>query len=398
VEDTAFYRYNRLVSLNEVGGAPDRFGVSVEEFHRECRTRLERWPAALSATSTHDTKRSEDARARIHVLSELSREWRAAVSRWHRWNRRHLVEVDGRPAPDRNDEYLLYQTLVGAWPLGAPGAAEGAGIVERIQAYMLKATREAKVHTSWVSPNEAYEAAVRTFVEAILEPGRRNRFLADFAAFQRPIARLGMLGSLAQTLLKITAPGVPDFYRGTEVWDLSLVDPDNRRPVDFAPRRTALGGLRARAAAGDLPVLCGELLAGWEDGRVKLYVIHRALTYRRAAPDLFERGEYVPLLATGSAAEHVCAFARRLGSRVVLAVVTRLVARLTGSGSRLPLGRETWGDTALLLPSDLPTGSLADAFTGQIVRPVATPSGPALSVAGLLSAFPLALLDTGVAP
>ena len=244
VEDTASYRYHRLVSLNEVGGAPDRFGISVEDFHQQCLARQEKWPASMSASSTHDTKRSEDVRAHIHVLSEIPRVWRQAVTRWHRWNRRHLAEVEGRPAPDRNDEYLLYQTLVGAWPLLPPGPDEAAAFIARIQQYMLKAAKEAKLNTSWINPHEAYDEALTRFVAGILAPGRGNRFLADFVAFHPGIARLGMVNSLALTLLKIVAPGVPDFYQGTEIWDFSLVDPDNRRPVDLrrpggAPDRPA---------------------------------------------------------------------------------------------------------------------------------------------------------------
>ncbi|MGE5848998.1 MAG: malto-oligosyltrehalose synthase, partial [Candidatus Methylomirabilota bacterium] len=290
IEDTAFYRYNRLVSLNEVGGEPERFGVPVEEFHKQCQVRQEKWPASLSATSTHDTKRSEDVRARISVLSEVPREWRAAVGRWHRWNRRHAAEVDGRPAPDRNEEYLLYQTLIGAWPLGPLQGEAFAVFTARMQQYLLKAAKEAKVHTSWINPNEAYDEALQAFVARILEPGQANRFLADFVPFQEFIARLGMVNSLAQTLIKITAPGVPDFYQGTEVWDFSLVDPDNRRPVDFVLRAALLAGLRERIAAGDLLSLARDLLDHWPDGRIKLYTIHRTLTCRRQAPDLFQAG------------------------------------------------------------------------------------------------------------
>ncbi|HSB72068.1 MAG TPA: malto-oligosyltrehalose synthase, partial [Candidatus Methylomirabilis sp.] len=314
LEDTASYRYNRLVSLNEVGGEPERFGISVEEFHKQCLTRREKWPDGLSATSTHDTKRSEDVRARIHVLSEIPREWRAAVGRWHRWNRRHLAEVDGGAAPDRNDEYLLYQTLVGAWPLAPMGPEEATAFTARIQHYILKAAKEAKLNTSWINPSEAYDEGLRTFVARILDPSPANRFLADFAAFHPFVARLGMVNSLAETLIKITAPGVPDFYQGSEVWDFSLVDPDNRRPVDFAARASLLEDLRRRIATGDLVHLARELVEQWTDGRVKLYTLHRALTYRRTAADLFQRGDYVPLPTGGQAAEHLCAFARRLAT------------------------------------------------------------------------------------
>jgi (1->4)-alpha-D-glucan 1-alpha-D-glucosylmutase len=386
VEDTAFYRYHRLLSLNEVGGDPDRFGVSVEEFHAQCRARQEQWPNGLSATATHDTKRGEDVRARIHVLSEMPREWRAAVNRWHRWNTRHLGRADDRRAPDRNDEYFLYQTLVGAWPGGALTPDGMATFASRLQAYALKAIREAKVHTSWVNPNVGYEEATQGFLAAILSPGPRNRFLADLAQFQRPMAALGMVNSLAQTLIKITAPGVPDFYRGTELWDLSLVDPDNRRPIDFGLRQTLLAGLRERIAAGDLPALTRTLVAHWEDGRIKLYTIHRALACRRARTELFRRGDYVPLATGGRHAPHVCAYARQRDGEAAVVIVPRLTARLTGNGARLPLGRETWDDTSVAVPPELADARLTNVYTGAIV-----PAG-ALMVAEVFGSFPVALL------
>jgi (1->4)-alpha-D-glucan 1-alpha-D-glucosylmutase len=392
VEDTAFYRYHRLVSLNEVGGDPDRFGATVEEFHKQCAARQRDWPGGLSATSTHDAKRGEDVRARIHVLSELPREWRAAVARWHRWNRRQATRIDGTTAPDRNDEYLLYQTLVGAWPL-EPLEGEAVGTFrERIEQYMLKAVREAKVHTSWINVNEPYEAALRTFVGRLLDPAQGRRFLADLAAFQAPVARLGMLNGLAQVVLKVTAPGVPDFYQGTELWDLNLVDPDNRRPVDFARRRALLAELDAAAAAGSPADLAGPLLAAWRDGRVKLYTVRRALACRRGAGELFRAGEYVPLAVAGQAAAHVCAFARRLGDQAALIVVPRLTARLTRGGDLLPLGAPVWGDTAVLLPGDLGSRGFSDAFTGAMLEPSAREGGWQLPVAEVLASFPVALL------
>jgi (1->4)-alpha-D-glucan 1-alpha-D-glucosylmutase len=398
VEDTAFYRYNRLVSLNEVGGEPDRFGISVEEFHTQCLARQEKWPAGLSATSTHDTKRSEDVRARIHVLSEIPREWRAAVRRWHRWNRRHASQVDGRPAPDRNDEYLLYQTLVGAWPLGPMGAQEAAAFTVRIQEHMLKAAREAKVNTSWINPNESYDEALRAFVARTLDPGPGNRFLADFLAFHRPLARLGMINSLGQTLLKITAPGVPDVYQGTEVWDFSLVDPDNRRPVDFAARAALLEGLGKRIAADELAALARELVERWGDGRIKLYTIHRALMCRRMYPGLFQTGEFVPLRTGGTWAEHICAFARRQATETLLTVVPRLTARLTNNGARLPLGQEIWGDTWIGLPATLPVSPYVNLLTGAEVAAALSESGSSLAVGELLAEFPVALLEARALP
>ena len=276
VEDTAFYRDTRLVSLNEVGGDPRRFGEPPAAFHAKNAERLRRWPESLLATSTHDTKRGEDVRARINVLSEVPGEWQEAVRRWHLLTRRLRRPVDGRAAPDRNDEYLLYQTLVGAWPLDEGERASGA-FVARMAAYMEKATREAKVRTGWIDPDAEYDDAVREFVSAVLAPDSPTA--AEIGRFALRVARHGMVNSLGQTVLKIAAPGVPDFYQGAERWDLSLVDPDNRRPVDWVGLQQMLGALRARAAApaADLGALCDELLEAWTDARIKLYVIHRAL-------------------------------------------------------------------------------------------------------------------------
>ncbi len=393
IEDTAFYRFNRLVSLNEVGGEPDHFGLPVEEFHKQCQARQEKWSASLSATSTHDTKRSEDVRARISVLSEMPREWRAAVGRWHRWNRRHATEVDGRPAPDRNDEYLLYQTLIGAWPLAPMEGDALAAFTSRMQQYLLKAAKEAKVNTSWINPNEGYDEALRSFAARILEPGSANRFLADFTAFQGFIARLGMVNSLAQTLIKITAPGVPDFYQGTEVWDFNLVDPDNRRPVDFALRAALLAGLQERISAGEVANLARELVDHWPDNRIKLYTIHRALTCRRRIADVFQAGAYVPLRAEGACKDHLCAFARQAEGRTVLTVVPRLTAGLTDNGARLPLGRDLWGDTWLALPEALPQGPYTNLFTGVEIGGDEHESVPHLVAGEILADFPVSLLE-----
>ncbi|MBW3630511.1 MAG: malto-oligosyltrehalose synthase, partial [Gemmatimonadetes bacterium] len=299
LEDTTFYVYNRLVSLNEVGGEPSRFGVSPAEFHVWMMERQTSWPLAMSTTSTHDTKRSEDVRARINVLSEIPDEWGERVKRWFDLNRDHKKTTDGEAMPDANDEYLLYQSLVGAWPLGEKEASDREGFVGRVQQYMEKATREGKVHTSWISPAEDYDAALREFVAAVLDPERSKEFLADLIPFQAKVARMGMLNSLSQTALKLTSPGVPDIYQGQEVWDFSLVDPDNRRPVDYAAREAMLNKLARQMEGSDRTALAAEIVAGWEDGRAKLYLTHLLLTYRQANPDLFRKGEYVPLEAHG---------------------------------------------------------------------------------------------------
>jgi (1->4)-alpha-D-glucan 1-alpha-D-glucosylmutase len=372
-EDTALYRYTRLISLNEVGGDPARFGTSLAEFHAAMAARQREHPYGLSATSTHDTKRSEDVRARINVLSEIPHVWRQHVVRWQRLNRRHRTTVDGRPVPEPNEEHFLYQTLVGAWPIGA----------DRLRGYLLKAAREAKVHSSWVNPNPRYEEALLAFADALLDPSRSEEFLTDFTAFQSRVAWYGALNSLAQTLVKITAPGVPDFYQGTELWDFSLVDPDNRRPVDFALRRRLLDGLAAELALRNDPrALAEELLKSWEDGRVKLYVIRQALACRRARRALFERGEYRPLEASGPLAEHVCAYARVAGAAAVT-VVPRLLARR--GVDEPPLGPTYWADTAVPAPTAAP---LVNVFTGERVEP----EDGRLPLGRVLARFPVALL------
>jgi (1->4)-alpha-D-glucan 1-alpha-D-glucosylmutase len=386
LEDTLFYRYFPLASANEVGAEPGRLSASLEEFHARNAERVISWPHALLATSTHDTKRGEDVRARLNVLSEIPGPWASAAERWRRLNRPHKTVVEGREAPDANEEYLYYQTLVGAWPLGAPSAAEWEEFARRIEEYMIKALREAKVHTSWITPNEPYEAAARQFVRRTLDRAASPAFLADVAEFQGPVGRAGMLNSLSQIVLKIASPGVPDFYQGTEVWDLSLVDPDNRRPVDYARRRELLASLREEEAAAPQG-LAARLLARPEDGRVKMHVTRAALRFRGAARDLFERGSYVPLSASGARSAHVCAFARRLGPRAAVAAAGRFFLAL-GAAERPPVGRAAWGDTALALPADLSETAWRDALTGRRIR-----AGATLALADLFAELPAALLE-----
>jgi (1->4)-alpha-D-glucan 1-alpha-D-glucosylmutase len=374
-EDTALYRFNRLVSLNEVGGDPSRFGVSLAEFHAENNARLRRSPHALSATATHDTKRGEDVRARINVLSEIPDEWRRRLAVWQRLNRRHRTTVEGATVPGANTEYLIYQTLVGAWPIDA----------ERLSAYLLKAVREAKTHTSWINPNPKYDEALTRFAAAILDRQRAAAFLVVLIPFQARIADFGALNSLAQTLIKITAPGVPDFYQGTELWDLSLVDPDNRRPVDWKLRQRLLGELEdALATTADRAGLAHDLWVHKDDARVKLFVIREALALRRARPALFAAGAYRPLDLRGSLAEHVCAFARVGEDAAALTVTPRLLARRGGGAP--PLGTEYWSDTTLELPSEL-GGRFTNVFTGETLE------GTTLPLGRLLARLPVALLE-----
>ena len=320
-------------------------------------------------------------RTRINVLSEIPAEWRARVAAWQRLNRKHRTAVDGQPTPGANTEYLVYQTLVGAWPID----------VERFRAYLAKAVREAKVHTSWINPNARYDEAIAKFAEAILDPGRSAAFLDDFVPFQARVAHFGALSSLGQTLIKLTAPGVPDFYQGTELWDLSLVDPDNRRPVDWARRRRMLDELvTALGAAADRVAFAHELVKTKEDGRVKLYLIREGLAFRRAHRALFERGEYRPLEARGVWGEHVCAFARVDGGAAAVTVIPRLLARR--GTEALPLGAEYWADTWLELPREL-GGRFVNALTGERLETSPAGEAAALPLAAALASFPVALLE-----
>jgi (1->4)-alpha-D-glucan 1-alpha-D-glucosylmutase len=346
IEDTAFYRAYPLASLNEVGGNPERFGLAIDTFHQQNIERQAHWPSTMLTTSTHDTKRSEDVRARINVLSEIPRDWQRTLQRWESLNRDKKIEVEGSEVPDANEEYLFYQTLVGAWPLQPMDGKAYEHFVSRLEQYMEKALKEAKLHTSWINPHEAYDLAVRRFVHDVLQPGADNRFMEDFLHFQNRVAQAGMWNSLSQTLLKLTSPGVPDVYQGNELWDLSLVDPDNRQPVDFSERATLLEDLQRREAKG-LVSLVRELVARRTDGRVKLYITYKTLNLRRTQPDLFERGSYHPLAVFGAQAHHVVAYARQLGQQWAVVVVPRFIRQLSPS-TRPPLGRRLWKETRLI--------------------------------------------------
>jgi (1->4)-alpha-D-glucan 1-alpha-D-glucosylmutase len=394
VEDTAFYIYNCLVSLNEVGGDPGRFGVRPEALHAYSQARQAMWPFALSPLSTHDTKRSEDVRARINVLSEIPEEWRACLERWRRLNDRYKVKGEDQAIPDSNEEYLLYQTLVGAWPLEPYTHEDYAEFVKRMRDYMLKALHEAKVHSSWINPNAEYDEAVQQFVGRMLDERTNGAFLDDFRAFQRRVSHYGMFNSLSQTLLRVTAPGVPDTYQGTELWDFSLVDPDNRRPVDYASRLGVLRELQAAIAhaSGDLRELARELVAAKDDGRVKLFVTWRSLRCRRDHPGLFSAGEYIPLLGEGAKAVHLFAFARRAGDGYALVAVPRLPARLVPEAAQPPLGEAVWNATRLLLPEVDLARRWSNVFTGESLDPIEHAGQLSLGAAELFAHFPVALL------
>lgn len=395
VEDTAFYVYNRLVSLNEVGGHPDLFGITTAEFHQGNAERMRQWPHSLLATSTHDTKRSEDLRARLNVLSEIPGEWRAALSRWSRLNSNKKTVVDGDPVPDRNTEYLFYQTLVGSWPVEPMNSEGFAHFRERIAAYMRKATLEAKVHTSWINPNEEYDEAVKNFVYRLLDDRGKNRFLSDLLAFQRRVAFFGQWNSLSQILLKLTCPGVPDIYQGTELWDFSLVDPDNRRPVDYQKRRTLLNELKDTVdhSGEDLVPLVQDLLNTSPDGRIKLYLIYRTLNFRRLHQQIFSEGVYLPLGAFGEKKDCVYSFSRILAGEEIVSTAPRMVVQLTGGVEQPPLGEKVWKDTWLALPPQSAGRIYRNLFTNEKLSVGEKEGLSGLSLADVFSHFPVALLE-----
>lgn len=385
LEDTSFYRYFALVALNEVGSEPLRFGLTIEQFHQANLARQRQWPHTMLATSSHDNKRSEDVRARLCVLAELRREWRAQVRRWAEAAAGVKRLVDGAPAPSRNDEYLFYQTVVGAWPLGTPGEAEWGEFAERVEVYMLKAVREAKQHTSWINPNTPYEDAVSAFVRTLLL--RDERFLALLAPFQQRLARFGLYNGLTQTLLKLTAAGVPDIYQGNELWDFSLVDPDNRRPVDYTHRAELLEALEAPSPAG-----ARGLLDTLEDGRAKLALIRQALAVRGRHETLFRDGDYLPLAVSGEQAGHLVAFARRWRGEAAVVLAPRLYARLLGDPQRLPLGAEVWGDTWIDLEALPGVAALTNSLTGAELPVTAEAGRRCIRAREALADFPVALL------
>ncbi|MEY2506574.1 MAG: (1-_4)-alpha-D-glucan 1-alpha-D-glucosylmutase [Verrucomicrobiota bacterium] len=370
LEDTAFYIYNRLVALNEVGGEPQHFGISVEEFHEQNAARQRDWPATLLATSTHDTKRSEDVRARILAISELPQLWRSSLQRWRVINRRWKRSVDESSAPDPNEEYLFYQTLLGSWPLGATEATPE--YIERIQAYMAKALKEAKMNTSWIQPNEQWDSAMSEFVARVLDRSPKNKFLPTFLPVAEEIARLGAINSLSQVALKLTVPGVPDIYQGNEIWNLSLVDPDNRRPVDYEERRQLLASLETTSVK--------DLLEHWPDGRIKLLLTQRLLRFRREHAELFRRGNYLPLSVTGEFADCCIAFAREHEGRRIVIIVPRLSSRIGFP----PVG-EKWKDTAVELPDSLSLDGATEIFSGRKLQ------GRELRLAEAMETLPFAV-------
>ncbi|HKD80631.1 MAG TPA: malto-oligosyltrehalose synthase [Candidatus Angelobacter sp.] len=396
MEDTACYVYNRFIAVNEVGGSPRQFGISVNEFHEDNSKRAVNWPYSMLATSTHDTKRSEDVRARLDVLSEMPRLWGAQAIAWRKANRVHKrLLADGRYVPDMNEEYFLYQTLVGSWPFDFEHLhpEERSSYIERIKQYTTKSVHEAKVNLSWINDDPAYVDALQNFVEKVLSPaspGQTNSFLAQIAAFMPAIQFFGAINSLAQRVLMITSPGNPDIYQGTELWDFSLVDPDNRRPVDYELRQRLLSELDHRAEGGKVPELCADLLNNCQDGRIKMWVTMQALRARRERRELFHLGEYRPLHAAGPKQRHVVAFARERNNHVAIVAVPRLSYTLAAGAVRAPQG-ELWQATEIAVPPRTPE-FLENVFTGEKIK---VSTNRSLLCHELFAHFPVALLVSG---
>ena len=391
-EDAALYLDNRLLSINEVGSDPAAGSITVAEFHRRMLARQTDFPHTMNATSTHDTKRSEDVRARLNLLSEMPQVWTERVCQWQEWNAPKKPLPAGKPVPLSNEELFLYQTLIGAWPLDK---AEGVGFMDRLTEYIVKASREAKAYTSWLDPSEAYEDAFCAFARLILEDSGDNRFREDLLRLLKPLAYYGAFNSLAQLVLKTVCPGVPDYYMGSELWHYSLVDPDNRRPVDFTRRMELPAELQQRETDEALP---RELLQSWDDGRIKLYVTWKALNLRRNKARFFSHGKYLPLDATGTAQEHVCALARHNEGDWVVAAMPHLPLRLLSEVSaaaltaalaevKAPTGREYWTDTALHLPRAAPY-RWQNIFSAEIL----SADRQILPLESVFSIFPVALL------
>jgi (1->4)-alpha-D-glucan 1-alpha-D-glucosylmutase len=411
VEDTLFYRFNRFVCLNEVGGEPDRFGITVASFHHQNLQRQQRRSHEMLASSTHDTKRSEDVRARLAVLSEIPKIWEQKTSQWSRMNRSRKVTIDDEQMPDANDEYLIYQTLVGACPPAISGTEWVESFKHRVIEYTLKAARESKSHTSWVTKNSEYENALSSFIEKILTVSQTNPFLDDFVQFHNAIYPLGLINSLAQTALKFTSPGVPDIYQGNELFDFSLVDPDNRRAVDFKQRTLLLDRLSnniriGERASGHQGAQQSEFLENClnqiDDGACKLLVTAAAVACRKQYDGLFTKGRYIPLEVRGSADQHVIAFAREYEGNWSITVVPRLVSTLLRADQSAkmenynvwsilkPKTGDIWGDTVIALPPDLADRKLVDSFSMQILNN----SDSVLKVSDVFKRFPVAIITT----
>ncbi|MFH1801177.1 MAG: malto-oligosyltrehalose synthase [Candidatus Omnitrophota bacterium] len=367
LEDTSFYVYNRFVSLNEVGGDPFHFGYSKEEFHHFNKIKFEQWPYGMICSSTHDTKRSEDVRMRLNVLSEMPDEWKSALTRWAMINDKHKTLIKSVSEPRRNTEYFIYQTLLGAWPEAGLGGKGLPPFADRIWEYVLKAVREAKTYTNWVNPNKEYEEAIRKYIYAILNPGNENNSLKDFLPFQEKISYFGKLNSLSALVLKIASPGVVDTYQGTELWSYCLVDPDNRRPVDFESRKNLFHSLHKGSHLKPIDENFLKGLISDEQGQVKLLVLAKALSFRKSCPEFFLDGDYIPLKVEGEKERNVVAFMRKKDDQRAIVIAGRFFTELMPEPGQLPLGEAIWKDTRVILPKDRQVeGALKDIFTGKM--------------------------------
>lgn len=380
VEDTTLYIYNRLISLNEVGNNPSKFGVNLEEFHNFNKKRFKRWRYTMNTTSTHDTKRGEDTRARINVLSEIPDEWEQKIKTWNEINSVHKKSVKRKKYPDNNDEYMIYQALIASYPFFEGEQTE---FYIRFKEFMLKAIREAKVNTEWIDPDKDYEDGCMNFIDSILNNSEENKFFKDFLNFQKKIAFYGVFNSLSQTLLKLTSPGVTDFYQGCELWDLSMVDPDNRRDIDFEKRKVYLEEIKNKDSNDTLKLIT-DLLHNKEDGKIKLFLIYKTLKAKNELPELFLDGEYIELNVEGKYSNHVIAFARKINDQYSITAVPRFLTHIISPEEQV-FSHNIWEDTKIILPKGFPD-TWTDYLTGQKVK------GKTLDINQVFYNFPVSLL------
>ncbi len=395
LEDTSFYIYNRFVSLNEVGGDPFHFGYSKEEFHHFNKLKFDRWPYGMNCTSTHDTKRGEDVRMRLNVLSEIPEDWKNVLTRWAMINDKHKTMIKNVAEPRRNTEYFIYQTLIGAWPEPGEDGKETPPLADRIWEYVLKSIREAKTYTNWVNPNKEYEEAIQKYIYAILSPEEENNFLKDFLPFQEKVSYFGKLNSLSALVLKVASPGVTDTYQGTELWSYCLVDPDNRRPVDFELRKNLLHGFHKGSLLKPFEKDSLRDLTGEKSGGIKLLVLAKGLILRKAHPELFLDGNYIPLKVEGEKGKNGVAFMREKDGQCVLVIAGRFFTELILEPGQPPLGETVWKDTKVVLPKDFRLkGKLKDIFTGKEVKVYSDGAEPFVRLAEIFHSLSVAMLTT----
>ncbi|MFO7447485.1 MAG: malto-oligosyltrehalose synthase [Ignavibacteriaceae bacterium] len=378
-EDTTLYIYNRFLSLNEVGGKPVKFGIKKEEFFEFVKKRLPELAHSLNSTSTHDTKRGEDVRARLNVISEIPDEWELKIKHWNKINRRFKTSINGKNFPDKNDEYFLYQTMAGSYPAYPE---EHDTFLTRLKEYVIKAVREAKVYTAWLKPDMDYENAFTSFVDRIMNREESKEFLDDFFEFQQKTAYYGVFNSLSQTLIKLTAPGVPDLYQGTEMWDFSMVDPDNRRPVDYYLREKILKEIDDHQ--NNLPGYLDEIINSYHDARIKVFLVQKTLHFRKNKIEIFNDGDFIPLTVSGLHQHNIIAFARKINGNVTVTVVPRFLTELIKKDEK-PFGNEVWKDTSVEFPFDVKIWQ--NVLTGEKIE-----GGNKIKAGNVLKLFPVALL------